>query len=84
MKNYDDFISELKSVPDIPQNIYGKVRFRVGVEKMAFNAVAVFLFLIAFVGISTIFPKAENEPLEWTCGTEEIIFTQNNFCALFD
>jgi len=84
MNNYEDFISELKSVPDFPQNIYGKVRFRAAVERIALPAATAFLFLV-FAVILSFSLNSDKQPLEWTFATEEIVFAQNlSFYSLFD
>jgi len=84
VSNYDEFISQLGVVSDFPQNIYGKVRFRVVAEKIAAPVATAFLFVV-FTGIFLFSPNSDKQPLEWTFASEEIVFAQNNsFYSLFD
>ncbi len=84
MKNYDEFISQVSIVPDFPQNIYGKVRFRVAVDKIKLPAATAFLFLM-FAGIISFSTNIDKQPLDWNFASEEIIFANNmSYYSLFD
>jgi len=84
MNSYDDFILQVASTPDFPQNIYGKVRFRIVVEKIKIPAASAFLFLV-FAGIFMFPADSHKQPLDWKLSSEEIIFANNmDYYSLFE
>jgi hypothetical protein len=92
MNSYDEFISEMGDAPSFPQDVYGKVKFRVTVEKFvlpAALAVPVFIFAAVFASMSflnRIQPESPSSAsIDFFAGTEDAIFSENNnFYALFD
>lgn len=85
MNNYDEFISQVSITPDLPQNAYGKVRFRIIAGKVTLPAAtAAFLFFL-FAGIVSFSANTNKQMLDWNFGSEEIVFSQNNaFYTLYD
>jgi hypothetical protein len=84
VNNYDDFISQISEISDFPQDVYGKVRFRIVAKKITLPAATAFLFLL-FAGIVSFSMNQHKQQLDWNFSAEEMIFAHNNnFYALFD
>jgi len=84
MKTYDDFIAQVGDVPPFPQEIYGKVKFRVTAEKYIFPACFIVPFFI-FAALFMSFHKAEQPSLDFLAESEEMLFAyDDSFYSLFD
>ena len=87
MNNYDDFISELGEVVQIPKNAYTKVRFRVAAQKFVVPASLAVLILCVFAG--TLLFENKNvynqHDFDITANADIFLFAQgSNFYSLFD
>jgi len=84
MKTFDDFITQIgNDVPPLPQDIYGKVRFRAVGQKYVLSA----LFTVpAFVliGLLLLAPKSQEPLYDFFAQSEEEIFVDESFYSLLD
>jgi hypothetical protein len=83
-KTYDSFISQLDEAPSFPQDVYGKMMFRVNVEKFALSAFFLLPLIVVLAGFLSFSTKTDYQsPLDFMMETEEVIFSFN-FYSLFD
>ncbi|MDR0303788.1 MAG: hypothetical protein LBH98_03330 [Chitinispirillales bacterium] len=85
MSNYDDFISQICAVSQIPRNVYPKIRFRIVAGKIVLPATVVIPIFCIFAGIFLFNNKNYQQDFDITSTTELLLFAQNNnFYSLFD
>jgi hypothetical protein len=84
MKNFDDFIAQIgNNLPPLPDDVYGKVRFRIVGEKYVLPA---FFTVPAFIlaGVLLLAPKPQ-EPLDdFFTQSEDVLFIDDSFYSLLD
>jgi hypothetical protein len=84
MNNYDDFISQVGAVSQIPSSTYSKIRFRIAVQKAALpTALAIPVFCI-FAAVFMLNGLQDEQDYDLTANAEEILFAQtDNYYSLF-
>jgi len=84
MNNYDDFISQVGAVSQIPQNAYPKIKFRIAAQKIVLPATFAIPLFCIFAAVFLLYNAPDEQDYDLTANTEEILFAQtDNFYSLF-